>query len=180
MTTLEAEQAIRALAGARQLQDPYLKRWLARDQAERVAMLEAARKLRLRTGQLAVALDLLEEIVVREGAGIDSILSRATLRRLIESDGPAPARASTFLAELRAIRFPELGATIRRLGQEISALALPSGLSVVLPKDLNSDELVIRMSVRSPDELNRLVNVLTEKRNGLARLVRMLGGDDEL
>jgi|YelNatPaOPRAMG01_1025707.scaffolds.fasta_scaffold14570_5 hypothetical protein len=180
MTTLEAEQAIRALASARQLQDPYLKRWLAREQAERVAILEAARKLRLRTGQLAVALDLLEEIAVREGAGIDSILSRESLQRLIQSEGPAPARASAFLAELRAIRFPRLGATIRRLDKEISALALPSAVNVVLPKDLNSDELVIRISVRSADELDWLMNVLAEKREGLARLVRMLGGDDDL
>lgn len=180
MTPLETEQAIRALAAARQLQDPYLKRWLVMDQAHRIALLEAARRLKLRTGQLAVALDMLEEIAVREGDGIDSILARENLRRLVESDGPAPARASAFLAELRAIRFPKLGATIRRLAQEISALALPSGINVVLPKDLNSDELLIRLSVRSPDDLNRLTNVLAEKRDALARLVRILGGDDEL
>ncbi len=180
MTTHEAEEAIRALAGARQLQDPYLKRWLAMKQASRVALLEAARRLRLRTGQLAVALGLLEEIAVREDAGIDLILARENLRYLIEADGPAPARASAFLTELRAIRFPQLGATIRRLGQEIAELQLPSGMNVVLPKDLNSDELVIRLSVRSPDELHRLTNVLTEKRDALARLVKMLGGGDAL
>lgn len=176
MTAPETDKEIRALATARRLPDAHLKKWLRIEPDGRTALLDAARKLRLRTGQLAVALDLVWEIKVREGVGVDSILLRDNLHRLVEGQGAAPARASAFLAELRAIRFPGLGAAVRRLSEAISALGLPGGINVVLPRDLNSDELIIRLNVHSADELHRMIDVLTEKREALDHLIEMLGG----
>ena len=62
----EIDAQIRMLAAERRLPPSHLARWLAMDQPSRAALLDIARVLRLRTGQLVTALDTLEEIAVRE------------------------------------------------------------------------------------------------------------------
>jgi hypothetical protein len=66
----ETDDAIRRWAAERHLPDAHLRRWLALTDADRGALLELARKLRLRTGQFVTAFEMLEEIAVRERATI--------------------------------------------------------------------------------------------------------------
>lgn len=68
------ESAIMVWAAQRRLPRASLEKWLAFGGPERLALLEVARGLRFRTGQLAAALELLEEIALRE-SGRGSIRS---------------------------------------------------------------------------------------------------------
>jgi hypothetical protein len=99
---------------------------------------------------------------------------------LANGAGSAPARAHAFLEELRAMRFPRLRETIDRLETAIAALRLPQGIKLLLPRELSSDELTIQLTVSDADGLERLLNMLMENRGELARILAMLGGNDEV
>lgn len=172
----EIRAEIRVLAERRRLPAAHLERWLAMDEISRGALLALARKLALRTGQLVSALELLEEIAVRERTIVAEILDRDEIRRVADAPGSGPARASAFIEALRQIRFPRLKEMQARLRAQITALKLPHRISVVLPKELGSDELKISLQVGSVDELDKLVAALNRSSAGLARIIERLGG----
>jgi len=176
MNTEHVDAQIRDLAATRRLPGSHLTRWLKMDAESRAALLEAARSLRLRTGQIVTAIDMLEEIVVREHLSIAAILERPELRRIANSSGSAPSRASALLEAIRALRYPRLKQMQELLRSEVSALKLPRGISIDLPKDLGSDEVTVSVRVRSGAELTRLLGALERSRPELTRIVEMLGG----
>jgi hypothetical protein len=176
MNADEMDTEIRMLADARRLPPSSLARWLAMDRESRAAMLDIARAIRLRTGQLMTALDTLEEIAVREQVTVAKVLERPEIRRIAGGPGSAPSRASALLEAIRTLRYPRLKKMQEQIRSEVSALKLPRGISVVLPKELGSDDLTVSLRVRSAAELARLVEALDRSRAGLARIIEMLGG----
>ena len=171
---------IRELAAARRLPPSQLARWLAMDAASRAALLEIANAVRLRTGQLVMVIDLLEEVAVREQVAVADILDRPEIRRIARGPGSAPSRASALLEALRTLRYPRLKKMQQQLRAEVSALKLPRAISLDLPKDLGSDEVTISIRVRSAAELVQVLDVLERSRPGLTRIIEMLGGKSEL
>jgi hypothetical protein len=176
MNADEIDAQIRELAAERRLPQNHLDRWLAMDLPSRASMLDLARALRLRTGQLVTALDTLDEISVREHVTAVAILDWPEIRRIANSPGSLPSRASALLEALRTLRYPRLNKMQTQLRSEVSALKLPRGISIDLPKDLGSDELTVSIRVRSGTELTHLIEALNEKRPGLTRIIEMLGG----
>jgi hypothetical protein len=176
MNADEVDQQIRAIAAERRLPPSQLAKWLAMDQPSRAAVLEVARALRVRTGQLVTALDTLDEIAVRERVAVAAILHQPEIRRIANSSGSAPSRASALLEALRTLRYPRLKRMQDDLHAEVSALKLPRGISLDLPKDLGSDELTVSLRARSGTELAHLLEALDQKRAGLTRIIEMLGG----
>jgi len=176
MNSDQTDAPIRELAAARRIPDSHLARWLQMDAASRAAFLEIAQTLRLRTGQIVVALDTLDEIAVREHTTIAAVLERPEIRRVVNRSGSAPSRASALLEALRALRYPRLKQTQEQLRSQIAALKLPAAISIDLPKDLGSDELTFSFRVKSAAELARLVEALDRSRPGLTRIIEMLGG----
>lgn len=180
MTPTDTAAAIRAWAAERYLPEAYLERWLAMDEAGRAAFFSFAQRLRLRTGQLVSALEMIEEISVRDGTAIDATLARDRFKRIVEGPGSAPGKARAFVEGLKALRLPRLGETMDRLRAEVAALGLPRGLSVVLPRELSSDVLKVVLAVRSRRELRSLIETIERVEPQLARIVDLLGGRDEL
>ena len=176
MNADENDAQIRALAGERRLPASHLARWLALELPSRTALLEIARALRLRTGQLVTALETLEEITVRERITAAAVLAEPEIRRIVNGAGSAPARASALLEALRSLRYPLLRKMQDELRAEVSALKLPRGISIDLPKDLRSDEVTVSLRVRSGAELTRVLDALERSRSGLTRIIEILGG----
>jgi len=176
----EIDTQIRDLAARRHLPESHLARWLQFDQPARAAILQAAQALKLRTGQLVVVLDLLDEICVRGKTSATALLVEPTLHRCINGSGSAPERARNFLAQLRAIRFPRLRQTVSELEAAIAGMRLPHGIAVLLPGDLASDELTIQLKASDSRQLNLFLDTLMEKRTELERILAMLGGGDEV
>jgi ribosomal protein S12 methylthiotransferase accessory factor YcaO len=172
----EIDAEIREIADERRLPSSHLDRWLAMDPASRAAMLDIARTLRLRTGQLVIALDTLDEIAVREHVTVAAILDRPEIRRIANGSGSAPSRASALLDALRTLRYPRLKRIQDELRTEVSALKLPRGISIDLPKELGSDELTVSLRARSGAELAHLLDALDRSRSELTRIIEMLGG----
>jgi hypothetical protein len=176
----QAESEIRALAEKRHLPAAHLERWIGTDADSRDAIMEFARTLGLRTGQIVEALDLLDEISVRERAEIAGVLARPALARLLTSAGSRPDRARDFVAELRRMRYPRLAELSRRLDSEIAALKLSASIRVVLPPRLGSDELTLQITVSSAGALDRALETISNRRESIARIIEMLGGKDEV
>jgi hypothetical protein len=170
-------EAIRAWAAQRRVDRAHLERWLKLDETSAAALLEAARALRLRVGQLHEALTMLDEIALVEGETVGAVLARPALKRILEGAGSAPARARAFVQALRATRFPRLARALERLKAEVAALRLPRTVTVVLPRDLASDELRIEIRARSAAELGESIAALERSARGLERIVGMLGGE---
>jgi len=170
---------IQAWASTRRLPEAQTARWIALPEADRMALLDAAENLRLRTGQFVTAFEWLDEIAVREGEPIATVLGRREIRRIIDGGGSTPGRARNFVEQLRTIRFPRLKRAMDRLSEEVAELALPHGIRVVLPRNLSSDELRIEIVGRDAAEIARLIDALAKNRDGLKRITAMLGGADE-
>ncbi|HEY6394393.1 MAG TPA: hypothetical protein VIX12_03180, partial [Candidatus Binataceae bacterium] len=153
----EIETSIRALASARRLPQAHLERWLGFEPDGKAAFLAIAQSLHLRTGPIISALEMLEEISVREGQPEAAILGGPGVKRIVQGPGSAPERAHAFLEELRSIRYPQLTRLARRIEAEIAALKLPRGITIVMPKDLNSGEFTIELRARSAQELETFV-----------------------
>jgi len=49
-----------------------------------------------------------------------------------------------------------------------------------LPRDLGSDELMLKLTARSAGEFETLLQALLEKREQIKSLIENLGGSDEL
>ena len=139
-----------------------------------------AERLHLRTGQLAAALELFEEIALRERVTIAAIVASDEIRRILEGAGSAPGRARDLLDTLRAKRFPRLHRMTARLAQQIAALGLPGGITVVLPKDLSSDEVRIEICARGGAEMLRLIDTVSNVRADLARIADLSGAVDSI
>jgi hypothetical protein len=176
----EYRAAVSAWAAAHHLPPAAAERWMAMGETDALAILAAARELRLRTGQLLSALEMLADIGVREGVGAAAILARCELRPALEGRGSGPERASAFIDKLRELRFPRLARTRSKLEAIVAAMRLPQGLTVLLPKDLSSDEVKIRLTVRTPAELEQLTAALDEHQQELSALLQALGGSDEI
>jgi hypothetical protein len=177
MTESDSIAVVRALAAAKRLPETHLARWLAMAPESRDGFLAAARDLRMRTGQIVTALDLLDEISVRERTNPAAILARPMFKQIIGGPGSAPARARAMLEALRAARYPRLAAALEKLRAEIAALKLPRSISVAIPKDLVSDELEISLKVRSAADLDRTLAALAQRKDGLARIIDLLTGE---
>ena len=180
MSADATEARIRAWAAMRRLPEAHLARWLAMPEADRSALLEAAERLRLRTGQFVMAFECLVEITVRESDRIAAIVARTEIRRILDGAGSTSERARNFIELLRTIRFPRLKHATDRMTAAVAALALPRGINVLLPRDLSSDELRIEIIAHAGDEMDRLIDALAKNRNGLRRIAAMLGGADEV
>jgi hypothetical protein len=172
--SIDAE--IRILAAERRLPGAHLDRLLAMDEQSRAKFLECARTLRMRTGQIVAALDLLDEIAVREGTSPAAVLDRQEITSAISKHRSGPARASAFVEALRSIRFPQLREIQARLAAEIDSLKLPRGISVVLPDELASDELTVSLKAQTGAEFARLMESLEERKNEIMLLIEKLGG----
>jgi hypothetical protein len=179
-----SDDAIRKWAAERHLPDVHLDRWLALAPDDRAALMELAEGLRLRTGQLVTALELLEEVALRERTTIATVIACRDIRRVLDGAGSAPGRARSLLDALRVKRFPRLRRMTERLSTEIAALGLPGGIKVVLPKDLSSDEVMIEIHAHGGADLQALINAVAQARNDLGRIADLTCGvgsiDDEI
>jgi len=107
------DEAIRKWAAARHLPEAHLDRWLALAPEDRSALMELAEALRLRTGQLLTAFELLEEIA-RGGMGVVYKARQISIRRTValkmilrvRADGVEVIRIHSRGRERRLARWP--------------------------------------------------------------------------
>jgi hypothetical protein len=180
MNPNEVEARILTWAADHRLPGAHRDRWLAFAEGDRAATMAIVEGLHLRTGQWVTALELLEEIAVRERVKIAEILERRELRGIIDGGGSAPGKARALLDALRAIRFPRLREATDKIAAQVADLALPAGIRLVLPRDLSSDDLRVELTAHSGMELRQLLDALAGKADPLCRIADALSGVDKI
>lgn len=170
--------AIREWGRERHLPEGQLGRWLAMPELDRRALLELARTLRLRGGQMIAILDLMADLVVTKGQPLRLLLQSRGPRRAVSGKGSAPSRAAALIAELRALRYPALTETVERIAGEIRALKLGPRLAVTAPSNLSSDEITIQIKVNHKDQIDAAIATLMQNKSAILRILAILHGED--
>ena len=178
MNSATVDVRLHRWAKAKLLPPACVQKWLALSDQGRTRLLEIAETLKMHAGQFIKALAMLDEIAIREGQDVSEILARPSLHRVIKAKGSGPGRARALLDELRALRYPQLKHARERLEHQFAAIKLPSGIRVVLPHDLASDEVRLEIVAHGCVEMERLLACLTAKSGEIVALAAMLGGAD--
>jgi hypothetical protein len=180
MAETQSEAAIRAWTADRRVPEVYVARWLELMAPDRIALLDLVQRLPLRIGQFVTIFTLLEEISMRESSSIAEVVARREIRQVFASNQSSPGKARALLDALRLIRLPQLHVTLDRLTARIAELKMPTGIRIVLPANLSSDEVRIELTAHGGAELQRLVGALMVKSTELGRIADLLGGTDEV
>jgi hypothetical protein len=125
-------------------------------------------------------LDWLEEISVRDGAGVADLLQRDELAR-ITSD-PRLGRSDKLKRlkdEVRRLRFPRMARIEDEIARRVRALKLDAKITLAVPAGLEGGAVTIEMRAASRDELKRLSGELARvvEEDGIKEIFALLRGE---
>lgn len=174
-----SEEAVRTYASAKRFHDGTRDRWLRCTPGDQSALLGVAERLRLGENQVRDLLDTFEAIAVRRGCSFTEILDDESIRCVLAEGRGRNETLSGLKRALRRLKFPQLSATEVRLQGLIKGVRLPSGVAMILPENLEGEELVVSIRGRSAEELRRRIDEAARLFQGAAidEMFRVLGGE---
>jgi hypothetical protein len=158
-----SEREIRDYAKEKGFHSKTLERWLSWDQADRDALAEIARNLKIGENHLRDIMDWLEEIALRDRLRACEVLDRKAITD-IKTD-PRLGRADKLKRikeQLRRSRFPRLAETEDAIRGKIQALKLHPEIRLTVLPGLEEGKLRVEFSATNREELKRLTAKLTE------------------
>jgi hypothetical protein len=173
------EAEILAYARGKHFGQATIARWLGRDAAERAMLLALAERLRLGENQFRDVLDQLEDIAARRASGLVAVLGEPSLRQVLDGELGRNEAIKALKTALRRLRYPELGEAERRLAELVRGLALPAGVRVEFPENLEGEHLNVTLRARSAAELRAQARALSSasERPEIDEMFERLGGD---
>lgn len=157
------QDQVREYAKARGFHPRTLERWLGWEPPASVALCRLAMALKIGENHLRDLMDWLEEIALRDGRAIDTILTDRVIAD-IQTD-PRLGRADKLKRikeEVRRQRFPRLAQTEDALRARIAALKLPPEITLSAPIGLEGGRLRVEFSASSQQELKKLAAKLAD------------------
>jgi hypothetical protein len=141
---------IRAFAHERRYSVPTVKRWLALDPSDGLALLELAQELHLGENQLRDLWEWAEEIAQRDHMSLAQVLALEPVvtPRRSRSVGRND-KLRLIKTALRRLRFPQLAATEERLAALVRQLDLPRNIRMTFPEFLEGDAVRIEIVANS-------------------------------
>jgi hypothetical protein len=167
-----AEQIV-TYAQHKHLSVQILARWQAWLEEDQAALLTLAEELQLGENHLRDFLDWLEEIVLRDGGTIPSLLSRMEVRRPLAAKLSRNDKLKAVKDALRRVRYPRLSRLEEDLRAAVKALDLGGRVRVSFPPSFEGDEVTVEIKVRNVKELDDSVTRLRQRLDD-GRLQRML------
>jgi hypothetical protein len=174
---LDLRRRVEALAAAHRLQAALVERWQALAAADAAAVCDLAERLRLGENHIRDLCEWSEEIALRDGTTIAAVLESTPVTAALSRALGRNDAVKTLREVLRRLRFPRLAALEDQLAQRVRRLALPAGVRLVLPPNLQDTE--IRVEIRAGDlaALTAAVDALRAavQRPELAELFALMG-----
>lgn len=169
---------VRTWGAERRFRPVTIERWTALAGADADALLRLATRLRLGENQLRDLWDWLDEVALRDGVSLATVLASGSLQDPFVRGLGRADELKVFKAALRRLRFPGLAAQERQLAGLVARLALPSSVRVEWPDFLEGDHLSISIDVRSPDGLRSVAQALASAatRPECAQIFALLDG----
>ena len=131
-------------------------RWLALNDTDRAALLSLMQEIKAGENHFKDLLDWLEEIALRDGAAIATLVK--TLSAII--DDPRLGRNEKLKRlkdELRRLRFPRLARVEDEIQRRVRELKLAKGVSLTVPVGLEGGSVTLKIEAGSADEMRALV-----------------------
>jgi hypothetical protein len=156
-----------------------LERWLSWEPADRDALAELAKNLKIGENHLRDLIDWLEEIGLRDRLRIHDILcSKAIVD--VETD-PRLGRADKLKRikeQVRRLRFPRLAETEDAIRNEIRALKLAPEIRLSVPSGLEEGSLQVEFKATSHDGLKRMMAQLNDavEKDSVREIFELLAG----
>ena len=131
-------------------------RWLALNDADRASLFDLMQEVKAGENHLKDVLDWLEEIALRDGVGIATLVKNlsATI------DDPRLGRNDKLKRvkdELRRLRFPRLARVEDEIQRRVRELKLAKGISLTVPVGLEGGSVTVKIEAGSADEMRALV-----------------------
>ncbi len=140
-----------------------LARWQAWTEEDQAALLPLAEELQLGENHLRDFLDWLEEIVLRDGGAIHSLLARPELRRPLDAKLSRNDKLKAVKDVLRKLRYPQLSRLEDDLRVAVKALDLGGRVRVSFPPAFEGNEMTVEITARNVQELDENVTRLRQR-----------------
>ena len=140
-----------------------LARWQAWTEEDQTALLSLAEELQLGENHSRDFLDWLEEIVLRDGGAIHSLLARPELRRPLDAKLSRNDKLKAVKDALRKLRYPRLSRLEDDLHTAVKALDLGGRVRISFPPAFEGDEVTVEIKARNVKELGESVTRLRQR-----------------
>ena len=177
-----AETEIRAYAAGKGFHPQTVERWLSWDAADGGALERLAFALKISENHLRDLMDWLEELALRDGVTIQSILDAkavddiATDPRLGRAD-----KLKRIKEHIRRLRFPRLAETEDTIRAKIQELKLHPEIRLSVAPGLEGGNLRVEFTAANYDELKRLAEKLRQaaEKSLPAEIFELLAGQEK-
>jgi hypothetical protein len=150
-------------ARAKGFHEQTVKRLMSLPEEDQRILMEMVIALKIGQNHIRDLLDWLDEIALRDGGSIATILARATFCEIVTD--PRLGRNDKLKRvkeELRRLRFPRLSQIETEIASRIQALKLGPHTQLASPLGLEGGFLTVQLKAASYDELKRLVSGLAQ------------------
>jgi hypothetical protein len=173
------ESEFRSFAELKGFHPQTLTRWLNWREADRGALAKLTLSLKIGENHLRDLMDWSEEISLRDGVAIFSILEGKVIDDI--ATDPRLGRADKLRRikeQIRRLRFPRLAKTEDEIGEQIHALKLHPDIRLSVPVGLEGGRLQVEFRVTTATELKRLADKLSAaaRTSAAGEIFRLLGG----
>jgi len=158
-----SEQKIHEYARAKGFHQQTVNRWLRWDEPDRNALIAIAMDLNIGENHLRDLMDWLEEISLRDGIAIRTILENGTIGEALSH--PRLGRADKIKRikdQMRRLRFPRLSQTEDAITALIRDLKVQSQIKLFVPPGLEGGAVRVEFTAGSQEEFKDLARKLAE------------------
>lgn len=180
MSETSVYDRVRAYAAERRFRAATIERWTTLAAADAEALLDLAERLRLGENQLRDLWAWLEEVALREGESLASVLANGSLRDAFGFGLGRSDQHKRFKAALRRLRYPGLAAQEARIRALVEELGLPASVRVEIPDFLEGDHVTLSVDVRNAESWRRVAESLAAaaERPECTAIFRLLDGGE--
>lgn len=173
-------ERIREYARAKGLHPRTVNRWLRWNEPDKNALLTIAISLKIGENHLRDFMDWLEEIALRDGIGIRTVLENGSINEALAN--PRLGRADKIKRikeQVRRLRFPRLSRTEDAIHARIRDLKLRSEIRLFVPPGLEGGAVKVEFTAGSQEEFKQLVRRLAEAgdRESMREIFSLLKGE---
>ena len=146
-------EQIVAYAQQKRLNPQTVARWQAWAEPDQAALLELVQALQLGENHLRDFLDWCEEIALRDGGSVTTLLARSEVRRPLTAQLGRNDKLKAVKDALRKLRYPRLSQLEEELRTAVKALDLGGRVQVSFPPSLEGEDITVEIKARSAKEL---------------------------
>jgi hypothetical protein len=153
--------------------------WLELPEADGEALLELAKALRIGENHFHDFLDWLEEIALRDGINVQSVLGGEAVAKVL--DDPRLGRNDKLKRvkeELWRLRYPRLAEAEEEIRRRIRELKLSPRIQMSAPLNLEGGALTVQLRATTQEELRRLMREVSEatEKKAVGEIFDLLAG----